>query len=150
MDWNGFNNQLSRSQGVLKPVTTYMFSLMIDAPPSHPDTILTTSSYMQRSLVDMGMAYVHLSVDMQLFVITKQVCWYKPEQFHNVIAYYTVIHKLHHKANAMFSIGSVCSNSIWGPNRYFQREVLGESHAVLSRCVSNTLEVVSINWDEDI
>ncbi len=73
MEWNDFNNQLFRSQGVLKPVTTYMFVPMIDAPPSHPDTILTTLSYMQRSLVDMGMTYVHLSVDMQLFVVTKQV-----------------------------------------------------------------------------
>ncbi len=35
----------------------------------------------------MGMTYVHLSVDMQLFVITKQVSWYQTEQFHNVITH---------------------------------------------------------------
>ncbi len=66
MEWNGFNNQLSRTQGVLKPATTYMFGPLIDAPPSHPDTILTTLTCMQRSLVDMGMKYVHLSIDMLL------------------------------------------------------------------------------------
>ncbi len=72
---------------MLKPAITYMFGPVIDAPPSHPDTILTTLSYMQRSLVDMGMAYLHHYVDMQLFAITKQVCWYNPEQFHNVITH---------------------------------------------------------------
>jgi hypothetical protein len=87
MEWNGFNNQLTRNQGVLKPACTYMFSPLIDAPPSHPDTILTTLTYMQRSLVDMGMTYVHLSIDMQLFVVTKKVCWYQPRQFHNVITH---------------------------------------------------------------
>ena len=85
IEWNGFNNQQSRSQGVLKPANTYMFGPLIDAPPSHPDTILTTLTYMQKSLVDIGMEKVHLCMDMQLFVITKQVCWNQPIQFHNVI-----------------------------------------------------------------
>ena len=59
MEWNGFNNLLARSQGMLKPATHYMFGPLIDAPPSHPDTIYTTLSYMQRSLIDMGMRYIH-------------------------------------------------------------------------------------------
>lgn len=63
IEWNGFNNQLSRTQGILKPATTYMFGPLIDAPPS---PILTTLTYMQRSLTDMGMKYIHLSMDMQL------------------------------------------------------------------------------------
>ena len=87
MEWNGFNNQLSRNQGIRKPASVYMFGPLIDAPPSHPLTILTTLTYMQKSLVDMGMTHVHLSIDMQLFVVTDQVCWYHPMQFHNVIAH---------------------------------------------------------------
>ena len=78
MERNGFNNQISRSNGVVKPATTYVFGQLIDAPPSHPDTIFTTLSYMQKSLVDMGMLNVHVSIDMQLFVVTKQVCWHQP------------------------------------------------------------------------
>ena len=35
IEWNGFNNQLSRTQGILKPATTYMFGPLIDAPPSY-------------------------------------------------------------------------------------------------------------------
>ena len=87
MEWNGFNNQLSRNQGALKPTTFYMFGPLIDAPPSHPDTIFTTLTYMQTSLVDMGMEKVHVSMDMQLFVVTKQVCWHQPMRFHNVIVH---------------------------------------------------------------
>ena len=70
---------------MLKPATTYMFGPLIDAPPSHPDTILTILSYMQRSLTDMGMKHVHLTMDMQLFAVTKQVCWNQPSLFQNVI-----------------------------------------------------------------
>ena len=45
---------------------------LIDAPPSHPDTILTTLTYMQKSLLDMGMIHIHLSMDMQLFEVTNK------------------------------------------------------------------------------
>ena len=87
MEWNGFNKQLARSQGILKPASLYMFGPLLDAPPSHPDTIITTLVYMQRSLVDMGMTSIHLSIDMQLYIVTKQVCWYHPEWFHNVFVH---------------------------------------------------------------
>ena len=87
MEWNGFNNQLARNQGILRPASTYMFGPLIDAPPAHPDTILTTLVYMQRSLFDMGMTYVHVSIDMQLFAVTKQVCWKQPVLFQKVIAH---------------------------------------------------------------
>ena len=59
VEWNGFSNYLARDQGVLKPANTYVFGPLSDAPPSQPDTILTTLTYMCRSLVDMGMVFVH-------------------------------------------------------------------------------------------
>ena len=87
MEWSGFNNNHARTEGVLKPASTYIFGPFIDAPPSHPDTIVPTLTYVQISLLDMGMAYVHLSVDMQLFVVTKQVCLHQQLQFQNVIVH---------------------------------------------------------------
>ena len=72
MEWNGFNNYLARSQNVLKPASIYMFGPLIDAPPSHPHTILTTLTYMQMSLLDMGMIHIHLSMDMQPFKVTNK------------------------------------------------------------------------------
>lgn len=87
MEWNGFNNQLARSTGILKSASIYMFGPLIDAPPSHPDTILTTLTYMQRTLNDMGMMYAHVSIDMQLFAVSKQVCWSKPHSLQNIICH---------------------------------------------------------------
>ena len=87
MEWNGFNNEVSRTEGVLYPANTYVFGPLIDAPPSHPDTVLTTLTYMQRSLNDMGMEKVHLCMDMQLYAVTKQVCWNQPRKFQNVVVH---------------------------------------------------------------
>ena len=80
MEWNGFNNQLARSQGIVKPATPYVIGPLMDAPPHHPETILIYAG----ALADMGM---HLSMDMQLFEVTKQVCWHNSVQFHNVIVH---------------------------------------------------------------
>lgn len=64
-----------------------MFGPLIGAPPSHPGTIITTLTYMQRSLIDMEMTYVHLTIDIQLFVVTKKICWKNPVQFKIVIVH---------------------------------------------------------------
>ena len=69
MEWNGFNNQESECSETCKHIHV---GLLIDAPPSHPDTILTTLTYMQKSLLDMGMIHIHLSMDMQLFEVTNK------------------------------------------------------------------------------
>lgn len=82
MEWNGFNNQLARNQSIMKPATLYIIGPLIDAPPHHP-----TLKCMHGALADMGMTYVHLSMDMQLFEVTKQVCWHDSVQFQNVIAH---------------------------------------------------------------
>ena len=81
MEWNWFNNELSRKEGVLHPANMCVFGPLISAPPSHPDTILTTVTYMQKLMVDMGMEKVHLCMDMQLYEVTTQVCWNQPRKF---------------------------------------------------------------------
>ena len=62
VEW--FQQSLIQESEVLKPASIYMFGPLIDAPTSHPDTILTTLTYMQKSLLDVGMIHIHLSVDM--------------------------------------------------------------------------------------
>ena len=59
MEWNGFNNELSRTKGVLHPANMYVFGPLIDAAPSYPDTILTTLTYMligQNASTDINVA----------------------------------------------------------------------------------------------
>ena len=49
MEWNGSNNQLSMTQGVLKPAIPPICLVPSLMTPSHPDTIHTTLTYIQRS-----------------------------------------------------------------------------------------------------
>ena len=65
--WNRFNNALSRAEDAFYPVNMYVFGTPID-------TIITTLTYMQRSMVDMGMMKGHLCMDLQLYVLRKLVC----------------------------------------------------------------------------
>ena len=36
MEWNGFNNQLARSQGTVKPATLFLIGPLIDASRYYP------------------------------------------------------------------------------------------------------------------
>ncbi len=87
VEWNGFNSKLAREDSDQKAASTYMFGPLIDAPPSHPDTVLTTLIYMQKTLLDFGMKYAHVYIDMQLFAITKQIVWNDTENSKTVIAH---------------------------------------------------------------
>ena len=53
MEWYGYNNKLAREKSrvyLIMPATVYLFNPLIDAPPSHPDTVLTSLLYMDTSL----------------------------------------------------------------------------------------------------
>ena len=82
MEWGGFNSQLARqSTGCNKrgPSTCmYLFGPLINAPPAHADTVLTSVMYMMQSLTDLGMTYIHLSPDMQLYIQAMQIKWNEP------------------------------------------------------------------------
>ena len=70
MEWAGFNNHLVRlsEEIVKKQVSTYMLGPLINSPPAHPDTVLTSVVYMMKSLQELGMTYAQLSPDMQLYI----------------------------------------------------------------------------------
>ena len=44
--WNGFNKEVSRTEGVLNPANMCLFGPLIDATPLHLDTVLTILTYM--------------------------------------------------------------------------------------------------------
>ena len=52
---------------------------------AHPDTILTSVMYMMQSLTDLGMTYIHLSPDMQLYIQAMQIKWNEPQAFDKLI-----------------------------------------------------------------
>ena len=69
VEWAGSNAQ---QDPVMKgpgntPKTLVVFGPMIDSPPVHPDTVMTTLVYLQSTLNAFGMQYTHVSVDLHLY-----------------------------------------------------------------------------------
>ena len=87
MEWGGFNSQLARqSTGCNKRgPSMYLFGPLINASPAHADTVLTYVMYMMQSLTDLGMTYIHLSPDMQLYIQAMQIKWNEPQAFDKLI-----------------------------------------------------------------
>jgi len=71
----GSNAALARVECSPKPPTTYIFGPLIDAPPSHPDTVLTTLSYLEKTLTELGMKISNLSADMQVYMVATLIKW---------------------------------------------------------------------------
>ena len=64
----------------------------INAPPAHPGTVLTSVMYMVQSLTDLGMTYIHLYPDMQLYIQAMQIKWNEPQAFDKLILRPGVMH----------------------------------------------------------
>ena len=60
------------------------------ARPAHPDRVLT--SVMMKSLTDLGMTYIHLSPDLQLYIQAMQIKWSEPRAFDWLILRPGVMH----------------------------------------------------------
>ena len=69
VEWSGFNAMANRiNAGLSTQITLCVFGPLIDSPPSHPDTVKTTMSYLKETLSSLGMEYIHVSMDMQLYM----------------------------------------------------------------------------------
>ena len=71
LEWSGYMTTLARNHHATspKPFTPFAFGPLVDAPPSHPDTIVTTLDYCKHGinyLQSLGMKTVHITLDMQL------------------------------------------------------------------------------------
>eukprot|EP00745_Piridium_sociabile_P018840 TRINITY_DN28551_c0_g2_i7.p1 TRINITY_DN28551_c0_g2~~TRINITY_DN28551_c0_g2_i7.p1 ORF type:complete len:249 (-),score=41.05 TRINITY_DN28551_c0_g2_i7:725-1471(-) len=96
VEWVGFNAQQDRlvAGSAHKPKTLVVFGPMIDSPPAHPDTVLTTLLYLERTLKTFGMQYTHLSVDLQLYQTACLVQWKDPQRWTNLILHPGMMHTL--------------------------------------------------------
>ena len=68
LEWSGYMTALASDHHVTspKPFTPFAFGPLIDAPPSHPATIVTTLDYCKNYLQSLGMNTVHITLYMQL------------------------------------------------------------------------------------
>ena len=95
LEWSGFMTSLARKQNKTpKPSTPSLFGPLIDSPPAHPDTIMTAMEYFKKYLQGMGMSKVHISLDMQLYIISLQVKWSDPERWKTIITHPGGMHTL--------------------------------------------------------
>jgi len=80
VEWAGFNAQQDRlvAGSVQKPKTLVVFGPMIDSPPAHLDTVITTLVNLVRALNSFGMQYTHITVDLQLYQTACLVQWNDP------------------------------------------------------------------------
>ena len=96
VEWAGFNAQQDRlvAGSAQKPKTLVVFGPMIDSPPAHPDTVLTTLVYLEKTLNSFGMQYTHLTVDLQLYQTACLVQWNDPVRWNRVILHPGMMHTL--------------------------------------------------------
>ena len=99
MEWSGFNCQLAREstemvkhQPSAYALPAYLFGPLSNAPPAQPDAVLISVVYMMKSLEDLGMTYIHLSPDTQLYIQAMQIKWSDPQRFRNLILRPGVMH----------------------------------------------------------
>ena len=83
LEWSGYMTQLARDQNIVSPKRPipFVFGPLIDAPPPHPDTVMTTMEYCKKYLPSHGMSSFHISLDMQLYMVAVQVKWSDPERW---------------------------------------------------------------------
>ena len=93
----GFNPYLARreaSTSATKPNTLVEFGPLLDVPPTHPDTVLTTLIYPEKTMKTFGMQYAHLSVDLQLYQISCIVQWSDPYRWKSLVLLPGMMHTL--------------------------------------------------------
>ena len=97
VEWAGFNAYLERqeaSTSTKKPKTLVVFGPLLDAPPTHPDTVMTTLVYLENTSKNFGMQYAHISVDLQLYQISCFVQWNDPYRWKSLVLHPGIMHTL--------------------------------------------------------
>ena len=71
-----------------------VFGPLLDAPPDHPDTVMTTLVYLEKTSKTFGMQYAHISVDLQLYQISCLVQWSDPYRWKSLVLHPGIMHAL--------------------------------------------------------
>lgn len=103
LDWSAYNVVQDRNgdDSAPKLKTISVFGPLLDSPPAHPDTVLSTMAYLDTSLRQLGMSHSHITFDMQLYVIACLIKWSDPQRWSSVVLKPGMMHTL------MSFIGSI-------------------------------------------
>ena len=85
-EWSGYMTKLARQSGTaIGGATNFAFGPLIDATPSHPDTVLTALIFIERFCKKYGQSGVQLVADMQLYKVAVQIQWSDPLRWKHVV-----------------------------------------------------------------
>ena len=86
VEWSGFNSLKDRAQvDAHRPKTLCVFGPLIDSPPAHPATVLTTMAYIDRTTKGLGITHVHITLDMQLYIIACLIQWSNALRWQSIV-----------------------------------------------------------------
>ena len=71
-----------------------VFGPLLDAPPAHPDTVMATLVYLEKTLTTFGMQYAHSSVDQHLYQISCLMQWSDPYRWKYLVLHPRMMHTL--------------------------------------------------------
>ena len=95
IEFSGYNAKEDRKENIpIAPKTLFVFGPLLNSPPSHPDTVLTTMHFLLNSLKNFGMEYAHISMDMQLFMIACKIKWDDLEAWKDIVIHPGMMHTL--------------------------------------------------------
>ena len=95
IEYSDFNAQEDRKEKNPKaPKTLFVFGPLLNFPPSHPDTVLTTMQFLLDSLKKFGMEYANICMDMQLFMVASQIKWDNLEKWKDIIIHPGMMHTM--------------------------------------------------------
>ncbi len=81
---------------------------LIDAPPAHPDTVLTSLTVIEEFIHNHGQKYVYLVADLQLYKIAIHLKWASPSRWDKLILLPGGMHTL---MSFLGSIGNLMKGS---------------------------------------
>ena len=91
---NAYLDRQEASSSTKKPNTLVVFGPLLNAPPAHPDTVMTTLIYLEKILKTFGIQYAHISVDLQLYQISCIVQWSDPYRWKSLVRHPEMMHML--------------------------------------------------------
>ena len=95
IEFAGYNAKEDRKENIpIAPKTLFVFGPLLNSPPSHIDTVLTTMHFLLESLNKFGMEYAHISMDMQLFMIACNIKWDNLEKWKHIVIHPGMMHTL--------------------------------------------------------
>ena len=131
VEWAGFNAYLERqeaSTSTKKPKTLVVFGPLLDAPPAHPDTVMTTLVYLENTSKTFGIQYAHISVDLQLYQISCLVQWSDPYRWKSLVLHPGIMHNVvswvHRDADEGIRRGCAVHCSVRGTRWHHHRKVM--------------------------